>query len=416
MNLVRFLPRGLALATALCLTLPAATAADLYVGATNTVFARGSSTSGNFQTLGACGGSIHALVQGGDDLFLGDVNGNVYRYRISQQQLGYAFTAGNNAAALALSGRDLYVGGSNSTVERRDAVTFALVSSWTLSVPVTSLEVRGMHLYAGSSLGVVQRGDRNSGGFQFWGTCGGPVTALAADSTHLILGTASGTIYRIQIATGAVSSSFTVPSDATALVVDNQDLLVGGSNGVVRRVNRFTGAPIASITWAFPVAGMALGAAPVGSAFCFGVGCPCGNDDATGGCRNSTGQGAHLSASGSPSVAADDLVLLVTRMPANTVGRLYMGAGTTHVPFGDGFQCAGTGGYGLFRFPVQSAAGVGTFAFGPGIGEFADSHFTPTGHVFPGQTWHFEAWYRNPLGPCGSGFNTTNAVSVAFAP
>ena len=89
---------------------------------------------------------------------------------------------------------------------------------------------------------------------------------------------------------------------------------------------------------------------------------------------------------------------------------------TNHVPFGDGFQCAGAGGYGLFRFPVQSATGVGAFSFGPGISSFAAGHFGPTGQIFAGQTWNFEGWYRNSLGPCGSGFNTTNAVGVVFSP
>jgi hypothetical protein len=35
-----------------------------------------------------------------------------------------------------------------------------------------------------------------------------------------------------------------------------------------------------------------------GSKFCFGVDCPCGNDDPTGGCVNSSGHGAQLDASG----------------------------------------------------------------------------------------------------------------------
>jgi hypothetical protein len=391
-------------------------ATDLYVGALNTAFARGDTSSGNFQVLGACGGQIQSMAQDGDDLFLGDVGGNVYRYQIGAASLGYAFTAGNDAKALALVGRDLYIGGTNGVVERRDAITEALVSSWNVGVPVTALIVRGQYIYAGSSFGIVQRGSRTAGNFAFWGTCGGPINSIAGDATHVILGTQSGWIYRVALATGQLTGQFQVPSDATAMAVEGTTLLVAGTDAVVRRVNRMTGAPISSVTWDFPVQAMALSATEVGSRYCFGVSCPCGNDDPTAGCRNSTGVGALLQATGSASATADDLVLEITQMPLNSLGRLYMGAGTNHVPFGDGFQCAGAGGYGLFRFPVQSASGVGAFAFGPGISSFAAGHFGPTGQIFAGQTWNFEGWYRNPLGPCGSGFNTTNAVSVVFSP
>ena len=44
-----------------------------------------------------------------------------------------------------------------------------------------------------------------------------------------------------------------------------------------------------------------------GTPFCFGVGCPCGNDDPNAGCMNGTGQGALLTGSGSASISSDDL-------------------------------------------------------------------------------------------------------------
>jgi hypothetical protein len=110
-------------------------------------------------------------------------------------------------------------------------------------------------------------------------------------------------------------------------------------------------------------------------------------------------------------------VLEISQMPLNSLGRLYMGAGTNHVPFGDGFQCAGAGGYGLFRFPVQSATGVGAFSFGPRH----QPRSRPGTSARPVRSSRvrrgtFEGWYRNSLGPCGSGFNTTNAVGVVFSP
>ena len=45
-------------------------------------------------------------------------------------------------------------------------------------------------------------------------------------------------------------------------------------------------------------------------------------------------------------------------------------------------------------------------------------HPQPTGFVsvMPGDTWHFQRWYRDPAGPCGSGFNLTNGLALTFVP
>jgi hypothetical protein len=36
--------------------------------------------------------------------------------------------------------------------------------------------------------------------------------------------------------------------------------------------------------------------------------------------------------------------------------------------------------------------------------------------IAAGETWHFQAWFRDPSGPCGMGSNLTNALRVTFAP
>jgi len=61
---------------------------------------------------------------------------------------------------------------------------------------------------------------------------------------------------------------------------------------------------------------------------------------------------------------------------------------------------------------VQRAGLDGTFQLGPDI--VAQSSGTIT--ITPGPTWNFQAWCRDPLGPCGFGFNTTKALAVTWAP
>jgi hypothetical protein len=157
------------------------------------------------------------------------------------------------------------------------------------------------------------------------------------------------------------------------------------------------------------------------SPYCFGDGtsaaCPCGNLGSAGqGCANSTGSGAQLAGSGSPSVSADDLQLTVTSLPANQFGILYMGPDTSEIPFGDGNRCVDGGGVGLFRYDVFNGGTGGTWTEGPGIIGFAQGNFPVTGHIAGGQTWHFQAWYRDPTGPCGLGFNLSNGYGVTFTP
>jgi hypothetical protein len=149
--------------------------------------------------------------------------------------------------------------------------------------------------------------------------------------------------------------------------------------------------------------------------YCFcASGAPCGNTDASAGCANSTASGALLSASGSASVGADDLVFTATSVPTNKNGIFYMGGGTAQIPFGDGQQCVVAGGTGIFRYaPVQNSGPTGTLVLGPGIVARSQS-FAPAGRIQAGQTWNFQAWFRDPAGPCGSGFNTSNGGAVLF--
>ena len=164
-------------------------------------------------------------------------------------------------------------------------------------------------------------------------------------------------------------------------------------------------------------------ATPFATPYCFGVTCPCGNDDPVqGGCANSipghdsTPQGALLAACGSASTAEDDLVLTLSHLPPNKFGLFFMGGGQTQLPFGDGFRCVDTGGVGLFRYnPPQNSGSEGLMNLGPGIVTRSQS-FPMNGHIDPGETWYFQGWYRDPMGPCGTAFNLSNGLAVTFEP
>ncbi len=153
-----------------------------------------------------------------------------------------------------------------------------------------------------------------------------------------------------------------------------------------------------------------------GEAYCFGYGCPCANEDPLAGCATSLGSGVLLTASGSASASADDLVLTGSGAPTNKAGILFMGgAQATPVPFGDGKLCVNPGPATFCRFPVQSSGPTGTFVEGPGMVAYSQG-LSAACHMNSGDTWYFQAWFRDPLGLCGAGFNLSNALAVTIAP
>lgn len=153
---------------------------------------------------------------------------------------------------------------------------------------------------------------------------------------------------------------------------------------------------------------------PAGFPYCFGDGggmaCPCANLGGPGeGCANSTGDGGVLYTGGTASVSADDLGFAAEHLRPNNPSLLFVGLdalnGGQGFSFGDGLRCAGTA---VVRLGTETPAGDGTASWGPGLGGL--------GGWGPGDTRRFQGWYRDPGGPCASGFNLTNGIEVVFGP
>ncbi len=149
--------------------------------------------------------------------------------------------------------------------------------------------------------------------------------------------------------------------------------------------------------------------------YCFGVGCPCGNDAPAAGCANSSGNGVRLQSYGSTSVAANDLTLSITDLGHGSSHpyMIFMGGARSSVPFGDGLLCVGPGATGLVRVKYNQAGAVSGSNF---YIRYWNHIAGENAEILAGSTWFFQVWYRDPAGPCRTGFNLTNALKAQFVP
>ncbi len=142
--------------------------------------------------------------------------------------------------------------------------------------------------------------------------------------------------------------------------------------------------------------------------FCLGDGsvlpCPCGNESPLGsgeGCENSTGAGALLTFSGTNLIAEDDLVLHVTQAPPSMFAVFVQGGTLASAPFVDGVLCLGAP---LWRLETVTLDGAGQGS--------TTVPLASTGGVLPGQRVYYQAWYRDPSGPCAQGGNVSGGLAV----
>lgn len=146
---------------------------------------------------------------------------------------------------------------------------------------------------------------------------------------------------------------------------------------------------------------------------------PCGNDGGSalnGGCSNSTGKGAFLGPIGTTSVSVDDLIFVANQMPAAVPVVLIMGPEGVQLPFGDGLLCVGAGSVGFSRYTPKATSAVGTATWGPQLISWGEANFPSEAWIDPGETWYFQAWFRDIGGPCGTGLNLTNGLGLTYVP
>lgn len=154
---------------------------------------------------------------------------------------------------------------------------------------------------------------------------------------------------------------------------------------------------------------------------CRGTVCPCGNDNAKGGCDNSATvypefRSGLMDACGSTSVASDDLTLSVWGLPQNTFGLMIMGTpGAAPAIVGDGLICLDPV-QGIFRFPTRSIGSEGSINEGPGLAAYAAANLPAAAAIQAGSSFTFQFWYRDAGGPCQAGSNVSNGVEVLFRP
>ena len=118
-------------------------------------------------------------------------------------------------------------------------------------------------------------------------------------------------------------------------------------------------------------------------------------------------------ATGSGSVSADDLTLVFSGLTENRAMIVCTSIGRGRTPLGNGILCLSNGSN-IQRFPVGVSDSTGNAQLGPDLVSYTQLNFAPGLGIEAGSTRHFQAWFRDPHGPCGNGTNLTHGLTVAF--
>jgi outer membrane protein assembly factor BamB len=261
--------RTLRALTAFAVAASPALAAELIVGGPQGITYLGDPVAGGFQFFGTCGGPIQSMAQLGNDLYLGDEFGNVYRENIATGQLEDMFQVTNDAAAMAVHDGQLLIGGSNSTVLRVDPLTRSILATYNTPEPVSAMTLKGDFVYVSGGTSAIYRAEAATGAFSYFTcSCFGTVNALLAVDDSLFLVDQVGSLWQINLNDGFPMAAFWIGTPGETLALLDGEILVGDSDQKVRRFDPSTGTETGSITVPVIVHAMVLrGSAPCAGDF-----------------------------------------------------------------------------------------------------------------------------------------------------
>ncbi|MCP3913947.1 MAG: hypothetical protein GY711_00145 [bacterium] len=129
------------------------------------------------------------------------------------------------------------------------------------------------------------------------------------------------------------------------------------------------------------------------------------------GLSNSVGPGAALGIAGTWSLANAELRLVSSACPPNQFGIMFYGrTATGGSPVGEGLLCVGLPFYRLLPAVSTGTAGAGQYD----VDFSAPPVDSGPGRIEAGSTYHFQFWYRDPVGgPVG--YNFSEGLSITFS-
>lgn len=113
--------------------------------------------------------------------------------------------------------------------------------------------------------------------------------------------------------------------------------------------------------------------------------------------------GSVITATGSTSLAANDLVLHASHIPPQKSGLFFYSQQRQSTPFGNGTRCVGSP---SVRLPIQFSGAGTTLDFALNY-----SAVPPAGAIAAGDLWNFQCWFRD-----GQLFDLSDALQVVFVP
>jgi hypothetical protein len=254
------------------------------------------------------------------------------------------------------------------------------------------------------SNGMVERVDSTTGAVTLFASPGGFCEqAFTRSNGGLLIANFSQTGYSVHDASGALVTSYNALGAGNIRGVAelaNGRVLINGTSGVYVHD---------------PVAGGVTQLSAGAGAF---IGVRRGGFVSTSTCSsnpNSTGNVADLSGTGSNSIASNDVRLTATSMPLNAFGFFLTSRtpGSVANPGGSqGVLCLG-GSIGRFVGPgqIMNSGAAGSIALQINLTSMPQ----PTGPVpvVAGETWHFQAWFRDAVGGSATS-NFTNGMTAVF--